>query len=115
MLNKRGKDIFEKIRTELISTELEEWRKKGLFCTVVLCSFFPFYIIYSSSHPDWQSTIWQLRHFVGMACVQAMAQVSVAWYILKWKVPMYVIGCFICMIMFFQVTFCILYIFLSQT
>lgn len=111
---KNDKGIFDKIKTSLISTELAEWRKKGLFGVVVFCSLLPFYIIYTSAQSDWQSTLWPLRHFVGMAIVQAIAQVSVAWYILKSKVPMYVIGSFMCMMMFFQVVFCILFIFLSQ-
>jgi hypothetical protein len=94
-----------KIKEQLLATDLADWRKRGIFTVVILLSVFPFFITYKTSLPDLEDNLWQLRHFVGIAAIQAVAQISLAWYILKNKVPNYVIGSFIIIAMFFQVTY----------
>ena len=105
---------MNKIKEELLATDLADWRKKCLFIVVIFLSIFPFFITYKASTPDLEATLWQLRHFVGIAAMQAIAQMSLAWYILKNKVPNYVIGSFIVISMFFQVTYGMLVILLSN-
>lgn len=103
-----------KIKEQLLATDLADWRKKGIFTVVILSSVFPFFITYKTSLPDLEDNFWQLRHFVGIAAIQAVAQISLAWYILKNKVPNYVIGSFIIIAMFFQVTYGISVILVSN-
>ncbi len=98
---------MNKIKEELLATNLAPWRKKGIFIVVILLSLFPFFITYKTSAPDLGAALWQLRHFVGIAAMQAIAQISLSWYILKNKVPNYVIGSFLITVLFFQVTYSI--------
>jgi ABC-type multidrug transport system permease subunit len=95
----------KKIKEELLSAELTYWRKKGIFVAVVLLSLFSFFITYKAAIPDLKTTLWQLRHFVGMAAAQSVAQISFSWFILKNKVPQYVILGFLVMVLLFQVTY----------
>ncbi len=94
-----------KIKDGLLSTELAIWRKKGLFIIVILLSLSPFIITYLASQADLENNLWQLRHFIAIAVIQAIAQISIAWYILKNKVPNYLILSFSLMMFFFQLTF----------
>ena len=96
---------MKKLKDELLSTELAIWRKKALFICVVLLSVFPFVIIYKSSMADFQAILWQIRHFVGIAVIQGIAQISLAWYVLKNKVPNYVVYSVIIIALLFQTTF----------
>ena len=96
---------MKKIKEELLSTELAYWRKKGIFVAVVLLSLFSFFITYKAAIPDLKTTLWQLRHFVGMAVAQSVAQISFSWFILKNKVPQYVIFGFVVMVLLFQTTY----------
>jgi hypothetical protein len=105
---------LNKIKEQLLATDLADWRKKAIFIGVIFLSVFPFFITYKTSMPDLEATLWQLRHFVGIAFIQAIAQISLAWFLLRSKVPNYVIGSFIIMVMFFQVTYGMLVILLSN-
>ncbi len=96
---------MKKIKEELLSTELTHWRKKGIFVTAVLLSLFSFFITYKAADTDLKTTLWQLRHFVGMAAAQSVAQISIGWFILKNKLPQYVILGFIVMMLSFQTTY----------
>jgi len=81
------------------------WRKKGVFAFVLLISLLPFFIAYSAAKPDVVEIFWQLRHFLWAAAMQAIAQVAIAWYLLRNKVPQYVVLGFLSMVMLFQLTF----------
>ena len=105
---------MKKIKEELLATDLSPLRKKGIFIVVILLSVFPFYITYKTSTPDLKATLWQLRHFIGIAVIQAVAQISLAWYILKNKIPNYVIGSFLITVLLFQVTYGIAVILVSN-
>ncbi len=105
---------MNKIKEELLATDLAIWRKKGIFIGVALLSVFPFLIAYKASSHNLEATLWQLRHFIGIALMQAIAQISLAWYILKNKVPNYVIGSFIIVVMFFQITYGIAVVLVSN-
>jgi hypothetical protein len=96
---------MKNIKDSLLSTNLAPWRKKGIFICIILLSFFPFLIAYKTSMPELESSLWQLRHFLGIAFVQAIAQISLSWYILKNNVPNYVIGSFLIITMLFQFTY----------
>lgn len=96
---------MNKIQQELLATDLSMLRKKWIFLAVISLGAFPFYIVYQTSLPDVWENLWKLRHFVGIAAFEALAQISIAWYILKNSVPNYVIIGFIIMMMFFQVTY----------
>ena len=105
---------MNKLKEELFATDLAIWRKKGIFIGIILLSLFPFFITYKASSPDLEGALWQLRHFIGMGAVQAVAQISLAWYILKNKVPNYVIGCLLIMTLLFQFTYGISVILVSN-
>ena len=107
-------EILNRIKHELLATNLAPWRKKVIFIGVVLISLFPLFITYKTSTPDLQNNLWQLRHFIGIALIQAVAQISISWYILKNKVPNYVIGCFLVTIILFQATYGISVVLLSH-
>lgn len=57
---------MNKIKEQLLATDLADWRKKGIFTVVILLSVFPFFIAYKTSLPDLEDNLWQLRHFVGI-------------------------------------------------
>ncbi|SEG18881.1 hypothetical protein SAMN05444390_1011615 [Marinobacterium lutimaris] len=78
-------------------------------------SLFPFYMVYISHKPDGEFGLWELRHFIGMAALQAAAQISIGWYILKNRVPQYVILSAVCMALSFQATFGISVVLLANT
>ena len=82
-----------------------------LFCCLVC---FPFFISYTAVKPDLAAGLWQLRHFLGIAAIQGIAQIAIAWYLLKTPVPNYVILSFVLMVMFFQLTFGLTVILLSS-
>ncbi len=96
---------MNRFKDQMLSTEMVMWRKKGFFLLTVLVSFFPFYISYITSQESLESNIWQLRYFIGIAIIQALAQITIAWYCFKNKVPNYLILSFIIMMVFFQLTF----------
>ena len=85
-----------------------------MFIIVILLSLFPFFITYKTSAPDLKATLWQLRHFVGIAVMQAVAQIALGWFILKNEVPNYVIYGFLIIVISFQVTYGITVILLSN-
>lgn len=86
-----------------------------MFGFVLFISLFPFLIAHSAVKPDVVDGFWQLRYFLGVAAMQAIAQVSIAWYLLKNKVPNYVMLGFIPMVMSFQLTFGLSVILLSNS
>ncbi len=96
---------MKKLKDELLSTDITTKRKRVLFLFFILMSFFPFFITLTTSEADLSHNLWQLRYFLGVAAIQAVAQISVAWYFLKSKVPNYVISSVIFMVLFFQLTF----------
>jgi hypothetical protein len=105
---------LNKIREQLLATDLAPWRKKGIFSVIILLSVFPFFITYQTSTPDLGATLWNLRYFVGIALMQAVAQISLAWYILRNKVPNYVITSFLVTVLLFQTAFGIVVILVSN-
>ena len=105
---------MNKIKEELLATDLSPRRKKGIFIAIILLSIFPLYITYKTSTPNLKETLWQLQHFIGIAVLQAMAQISLAWYVMKNKVPNYVVGSFLITVLFFQVTYGIAVILVSN-
>jgi len=104
----------KKIKEELLATDLSIWRKKALLVVFLLMSAFPIYLMYAATESHSQSNIWGLRHFAAIAFTQAIAQVSLAYYILKNKVPNYAILSIIIMVLFFQLTFGIAVILVSN-
>jgi hypothetical protein len=105
---------LNRFKQELLATDLAVWRKKAMFAVVVGLSIFPFYITFSAAWPDIESGMWELRHFLGIAGVQSLAQLSVAWYLMKNQVPNYVNMSFVVMVLFFQVTYGISVILVSN-
>ncbi len=106
---------MKKLKDELLSTDITTKRKRTLFLFFILMSFFPFFIALTTSEADLSNNLWQLRHFLGIAAIQAVAQISVAWYFLKNKVPNYVISSVIFMVLFFQLTFGMTVILITHT
>ncbi|AZQ11966.1 hypothetical protein [Shewanella khirikhana] len=104
---------MNKIKASLLATDLAPWRKKGIFFATLLLSLFPFVISYQAALPEWQQGLWQLRHFLAIAALQALAQVSIGWYLLKKPLPNYVIGGFLVMLLSFQLTYGITVVLLS--
>jgi len=102
------------IKKELLATDIPLWRKKALLVALILMSVFPFYIMYTATESNSKSNFWELRHFVAIAFFQAIAQVSLAYYILKNKVPNYAVLSIIVMVLFFQLTFGITVILISN-
>ena len=96
---------MNKLKEQLLSTDMAPWRKKGLFFTIVVLSIFPFFITYQASSPELYETLKQLRHFIGIAIFQAVAQISLAWYLLKHRIPNYAVLCLLIMVLSFQVTY----------
>ncbi|SDR92413.1 hypothetical protein SAMN05216271_0745 [Halopseudomonas sabulinigri] len=105
---------MNKITQEMLATDLALWRKKGLFSVVLLLGLFPFAVIFVEAKPDIIASLWALRHFLGIAAIQAIAQTCIAWYLLKNPVPNYLILSFVLMVMFFQITFGLTVILLSN-
>lgn len=105
---------LNKIKQELLATNLAASKKKLIFIVIMLFSIFPFFILYQISMPDMKASIWQLRHFIGIAVLQAVAQLSLSRYFLINKTPNYVIVSFLIMIIFFQVTYGVTVILLSN-
>lgn len=96
---------MKKLKKELFATDMAIWRKKGIFGILIFLSLLPFFlVVLSSDHQD-LSQIWALRHFVGLAVFQAVAQISLGLYILNHNVPNYVIYCVVFMALFSQTTF----------
>ena len=85
-----------------------------MFLVILLLSIFPLFITYKTSTPDLKEILWQLRHFIGIAVIQAFAQMSLSWYVLNNKVPNYVVASLLIMVMFFQVTYGIAVILVSN-
>jgi hypothetical protein len=102
------------IKEDFLAKNLAPWRRKGIFIVVILLSIFPLFITYKTSIPDVKVTFWQLRYFIGIASIQAVAQISLSWYFLKNKVPNYVITSFLITVIFFQVTYGIAVILVSN-
>lgn len=96
---------MNKIKQALLSTELAVWRKKGIFVALLLLSLFSFYMCYLASSADLGAGLWKIRHFIGIAFVHGVAQIALAWYVLKHRVPNYVIIGLVIMVLFFQLTF----------
>ncbi|MEH6492849.1 hypothetical protein [Halopseudomonas sp.] len=105
---------MNKLKQDMLATDMAPWRKRGLFAVILLLGLFPFIISCAAVTPDVSAGLWQLRHFLGVAALQAVAQVSIAWYLLKNPVPNYVILGFVVMVMFFQLTFGLTVILLSN-
>jgi len=61
-----------------------------------------------------ESNLWQLRYFIAIATIQALAQLSIAWYFLKNRVPNYLVLSFVIMMVFFQLIFGITVILISS-
>jgi len=95
----------KRFKEQLLSNNLAPWRKKGLFISIVLLSIFPFFITYKAASPDLYENLVQVRHFIGIAAFQAVAQMSLAWYLLKHKAPNYAILGLLIMVSSFQVTY----------
>lgn len=64
--------------------------------------------------PDLKATLWQLRHFIAIAFLEATAQILLCWYLLKNNTPNYVIISFLVMVMAFQITYGIAVILVSN-
>lgn len=96
---------MNKLKEQLLSTEIAPWRKKGLFLSIVLLSIFPFFITFKAASPELYENLVQLRHFFGIATFQAVAQISLAWYLLKTKAPSYAILGLLIMVLSFQGTY----------
>ncbi|MCE0559176.1 hypothetical protein [Motilimonas sp. E26] len=96
---------MNRFKEQMLATEVVMWRKKGLFLLTVLICFFPFYITYITSQESLEYNLWQLRYFIAIAIIQAVAQITIAWYNLKNKVPNYLVLSFVVMMIFFQLTF----------
>ena len=85
---------MKRIKDELLATNLEASKKRWLFLLVIFLSLFPFFISYKAFGNDLENLAWQFRHFLGIALVQAIAQLAIAWYVLKNDLPNYVIYSF---------------------
>ena len=96
---------MKKLKEELFATDLAMWRKKGIFGILVFLSLFPFILLMISVDPEYTSGLWKLRHFVGIAVSQAVAQISLGLYVLNNKTPNYVIYSMVVMALFSQTTF----------
>ncbi|WP_156948256.1 hypothetical protein [Marinobacterium jannaschii] len=103
------------IKQNLLSKDLAAWKKKGIFSAVCILSIFPFVITYRTSMPELEVTLWSLRHFIGIAVVQALAQISISWYMLKNVVPNYVIGSFLVVVILSQFTYGIAVVLVSSS
>lgn len=69
---------MRRIREELLSTDIDLWRKKLLFGGICLLCLLPFVIIYKAAETPYDESLWKLRHFVGIAVTQAIAQATLA-------------------------------------
>ncbi|KFZ38709.1 hypothetical protein HR45_04615 [Shewanella mangrovi] len=96
---------MSKLTQELLSTEMAPWRKKALFALILLLSVLPFVILYNTVKPEADFGWWQLRNFIGLALFQALAQIALGWYLLRNKIPNYVMLAVILMAMSFQICF----------
>lgn len=96
---------MNRFKQELLATDLAAWRKKAIFAVVVGLSIFPFHITFSAAMPDIGPGLWELRYFLGIAGVQSLAQISIAWYLMRTQVPNYVNMSLVVMVLFFQVTY----------
>ena len=105
---------MNRLKDQMLSTEITMWHKKGLFVITVLFCFFPFYISHITTQNNAESDLWQLRYFIAIATIQALAQLSIAWYFLKNRVPNYLVLSFVIMMVFFQLTFGITVILISN-
>jgi len=105
---------LSRFKQELLATDLATWRKKAIFAVVVGLSMFPFYITFSAAKPDIEPGLWELRYFLGIAGVQSLAQISIAWYLMRTQVPNYVNMSLVVMVLFFQVTYGISVILVSN-
>jgi|TARA_B110000008_G_scaffold243928_1_gene253281 heme/copper-type cytochrome/quinol oxidase subunit 4 len=105
---------MKRIKDELLATNLEKSKKKWLFIIVIIFSIFPFFISYKAFINDLTNLAWQFRHFLGIALVQAIAQLAISWYVLKNELPNYVIYSFIISVILFQTIYGILIILLAN-
>ena len=105
---------MNKLKEELFATDLALWRKKGVFISFAILSLLPFFIMYVTTQSELEDGLWQLRYFIAIAFTQAVAQMSLAWYMLKNRVPNYVILSLSIMFIFSQLTFCITVILISN-
>jgi hypothetical protein len=96
---------MRKITEELLATDLAVWRKKGVFLTLLFLSAFQFYNVYVSSGPKLLPGLWSFRHFLGMAALQSIAQISLGFYLLNNKIPNYVIYSVLITALFSQLMF----------
>ena len=96
---------MNKLKDELLAASLASWQKKGIFFTIVVLSFFPFFITYMSVTPDLGEALWELRYFIVIAAAQGLAQISLFRYLLNTAVPDYVLCSAMVMVLFFQTTY----------
>ena len=80
---------------------------------IVLLSIFPLFITYTASSANPESTLFHYRHFFGIASLQAIAQISLAWHLLTNKGPAFALLSLVVMSLLFQITYGIAVILLS--
>ena len=114
MLCPDEESFLKKIMDEIMTTEVEPKNKKAIFLLVVLMSLFQFFITYKACADDLLSTLWKVRHFIGIAFLQSVIQISTSWYVTKNKVPNYiVVGVGINSLLFITI-YCILVILVAK-
>ena len=106
---------MNRFKQELLATDLAAWRKKVLFAVVIGLSAFSFLITYAAMEPDIKAGLLELRYFLAIAVVQSLAQISIAWYLMRTRVPNYVIISLVTMVILFQVTYGVSVILISNT
>lgn len=99
---------MNKIKGVFLATNLADWKKRELPFIVLLMSLFPFFIVYITASLDLFSMLWLLRNFIVIALLQGGVQLLVAQYIVKHKVPNYLILSFLLMMFFFQLIFSVI-------
>ncbi|MBB3167169.1 hypothetical protein FHS30_000345 [Simiduia aestuariiviva] len=104
----------EKPTTQYGTSELARWQKYGILLCVVILSVLPIYCTYKAAAPDVGITLWSLRHVVSICIIQLIAQISICWYILKYRVPSFAVLGYLVMVLSFQVVYGVAIIFMSN-
>lgn len=88
---------------EEFTPDWQPLQKTGILIVLVFLSLSPFVQMIVIAKEDYWPALWKLRYFIGLAILQASAQVALGLYVHHNKLPNAVVYSILCMAINFQI------------